>query len=106
MRINETAEEKLNRTVMSKVKNDVRQAIKWDEELSSLSVQGQEKYFLELARFELLSFAEKKIYMKNGGCAIDPEPPAPVKFISKLVAAFVITVPGSTKGTWSDLLRA
>ena len=89
---NETAEEKLNRTVMSKVKNDVRQAIKWDEELSSLSVQGQEKYFLELARFELLSFAEKQIYLKNGGCAIDPEPPAPVKFITKLVAAFVIIV--------------
>ena len=88
----ETAEEKLHRVVLSKVKNDVKQAIKWDEELSSMSAQGKEKHFLELARFELLSFPEKKVYLKNGGCATDPDLPAPVWLITKLAAAIVIIV--------------
>ena len=57
----ETPEEALERIVRAKVRRDVRQARAWDEELSELQGDAQEKRLIELARFEMLTPAEQRI---------------------------------------------
>jgi multidrug efflux pump subunit AcrA (membrane-fusion protein) len=86
-----TEEERLERIVRAKVKRDVRQACAWDEELSELEFgDKQECRLIELARFELLTAAERKIYLENGGLADDEEPPEPVHAWKKYVGGVVM----------------
>ena len=67
----ETDEERLERIVRAKVRRDVKIAFAWDGELSELGLEAKERYMMELARFEHLTYAEQKIYMQNGGMALE-----------------------------------
>ena len=85
-----TDEERLERIIRAKVRRDVAQACKWDEELRELEGDDQERRLIELARFELLTPSEQKIYMDNGGLATEEEPPAPVSTCMKVIASIVM----------------
>jgi hypothetical protein len=85
-----TDEERLERIIRAKVRRDVAQACKWDEELSELEGDDQERRLIELARFELLTTTEQKIYMDNGGLATEEEPPAPVTTCTKVIASIIM----------------
>jgi len=67
----ETDDERLERIVRAKVQQDVKIAYSWDRELCELELEAKERYLMELARFEILSYAEQKIYMKAGGMALE-----------------------------------
>ena len=67
----ETDEERLERIVRAKVRRDVKIAFAWDGDLSELGLEAKERYMMELARFEHLTYAEQKIYMQNGGMALE-----------------------------------
>lgn len=67
----ETDEERLERIVRAKVRRDVKIAFVWDCELSELELEAKERYLMELARFEHLSYAEQKIYTQIGGMALE-----------------------------------
>ena len=67
----EADDERLERIVRAKVQQDVKIAYSWDRELCELELEAKERYLMELARFEILSYAEQKIYMKAGGMALE-----------------------------------
>ena len=67
----ETDEERLERIVRTKVRRDVKVAFMWDAKLSELELEAKERYLMELARFEHLSYGEQKIYLQTGGMALE-----------------------------------
>ena len=56
-----------------KVRNDVKQALEWDNELEELDESEREARFIELARFEYLSPTEQQARLSRAltrACAL------------------------------------
>ena len=69
----ETKDERLARRVNRKVRNDVKQALEWDNELEELDESEREARFIELARFEYLSPTEQQARLSRAltrACAL------------------------------------
>jgi len=87
---NETPEERIERLVRATVRRNVKLALQWDCELSELVGDPQERYLIELARFEMLGVTEQIIYMKNGGMSLEDAAVEPVRTWQKCLALCTI----------------
>ena len=82
--------ERLESLVRAKVRRDVRTAYAWDQTLSELRFEAKERYLLELARFEMLTMTEQRIYLNNGGMALEDDPPPPRSLWKKVLCGVVM----------------
>ena len=68
----ETDEERLERIVRAKVRRDVTIAYAWDVQLRELGLEAKERYLIELARFEQLTYV--LAFVPSVQCECDHQP--------------------------------